>query len=181
MYKKILAAIDTSPMSRPVFASALSLAKLTHAELALVYVFAPDELEEPMIPRLETCDEYPDMTCPGARAYIGHMNTERLKALNNLELNLLQQYACEAIAKGMSTTFFQCFADPGPAICDLARVWNADLIVIGHRGRSGLTELLLGSVSNYVVHHAPCSVHIVHPHAKIAPTESQISQMELIS
>ncbi|MEO0350033.1 MAG: universal stress protein, partial [Cyanobacteria bacterium P01_A01_bin.15] len=36
--------------------------------------------------------------------------------------------------------------------------WNADLIMMGRRGRSGFSELLLGSVSNYVMHHAPCSV-----------------------
>ncbi len=35
---------------------------------------------------------------------------------------------------------------------------GADLIVVGRRGRSGLSELILGSASNYVLHHAPCSV-----------------------
>jgi nucleotide-binding universal stress UspA family protein len=29
---------------------------------------------------------------------------------------------------------------------------------MGRRGRTGLSELFLGSVSNYVTHHAPCSV-----------------------
>ncbi|MCZ8054719.1 MAG: universal stress protein, partial [Microcystis sp. LE19-12.2C] len=49
-------------------------------------------------------------------------------------------------------------------ICKVAREENIDLIVIGRRGRSGLGELFLGSVSNYVLHHAPCSVLIVQHH-----------------
>ncbi|MFM7578374.1 MAG: universal stress protein, partial [Microcystaceae cyanobacterium] len=36
-----------------------------------------------------------------------------------------------------------------------------DVIVVGHRGRWGLSEILLGSVSNYVFHHAHCPVLVV--------------------
>jgi nucleotide-binding universal stress UspA family protein len=50
---------------------------------------------------------------------------------------------------------------PGSSICDRAKQWGADIIVIGRRGHSGLAELLLGSVSNYVVHRAHCSVLVV--------------------
>ena len=50
------------------------------------------------------------------------------------------------------------FADK--AIIDAAEQWNADLIVVGSHGR-GFWGRLLGSVSNGVVHHAPCSVLVV--------------------
>ncbi|HIK43734.1 MAG TPA: universal stress protein, partial [Leptolyngbyaceae cyanobacterium M65_K2018_010] len=43
-----------------------------------------------------------------------------------------------------------------------AGVCGADLIVVGRRERGRIKAALLGSVSNYVVHHAPCSVLIVH-------------------
>jgi nucleotide-binding universal stress UspA family protein len=48
--------------------------------------------------------------------------------------------------------------DPGPAICDLADELSAEAIVMGSRGRGGLKRALLGSVSDYVVRHAPCTV-----------------------
>jgi universal stress protein A len=42
---------------------------------------------------------------------------------------------------------------------------NADLLVVGSHGRSGLSRLVLGSVASYVASHAPCSVLIVkRPH-----------------
>ena len=52
--------------------------------------------------------------------------------------------------------------EPGPAVIEEAREWGADLIVLGSRGHSGLRRLLEGSVSRYVVDHAPCPVEVIH-------------------
>jgi nucleotide-binding universal stress UspA family protein len=50
---------------------------------------------------------------------------------------------------------------PAQVIVDEAESWGADLIVMGSRGLSVWNRLLLGSVSNAVVHHAKCSVEVV--------------------
>jgi nucleotide-binding universal stress UspA family protein len=48
--------------------------------------------------------------------------------------------------------------DPAAAVCALATELGARAIVLGSRGRGGLSRALLGSVSDYVVRHAPCTV-----------------------
>ena len=53
--------------------------------------------------------------------------------------------------------------DPRTAILDAADKWPAELIVVGSHGRSGLDRFLLGSVSERIVRHAPCSVEVVRP------------------
>lgn len=47
------------------------------------------------------------------------------------------------------------------ALLQVAQEHEADLIVIGHKGRSGIARFLLGSVADEVVQYAPCSVLLV--------------------
>jgi nucleotide-binding universal stress UspA family protein len=47
------------------------------------------------------------------------------------------------------------------AIIDTAKAWNADLIIVGSHGYRGFERFLLGSVSQAVALHAPCTVEIV--------------------
>ena len=50
---------------------------------------------------------------------------------------------------------------PQRIIVETAQEWGADLIVVGSHGYGLWSRALLGSVSNSVVHHAPCSVLVV--------------------
>jgi nucleotide-binding universal stress UspA family protein len=50
---------------------------------------------------------------------------------------------------------------PDRAILNAARAWQADLIVMGSHGRTGLSRWILGSVAEAVMRHAPCPVQII--------------------
>jgi nucleotide-binding universal stress UspA family protein len=51
--------------------------------------------------------------------------------------------------------------EAGPVLCEQAKTLNADVVVVGSRGRGAIRRMLLGSVSTYVVHNAPCPVLVV--------------------
>lgn len=51
--------------------------------------------------------------------------------------------------------------EPRQALVELAKSWPADLIVMGSHGRRGFEKSILGSVSEAVAMHAPCSVEII--------------------
>jgi nucleotide-binding universal stress UspA family protein len=61
--------------------------------------------------------------------------------------------------------------DVSTAIVDQALTTRADLIVIGTHGRRGFKRLLLGSVTETVLHKAPCPVLTVSPHTKAASSD----------
>lgn len=55
--------------------------------------------------------------------------------------------------------------DPRLEIVDEAERWGAELVVLGSHGRTGLQRWLIGSVAEYVVRHAPCSVEVARARA----------------
>ncbi|MFM8293491.1 MAG: universal stress protein, partial [Microcystaceae cyanobacterium] len=97
------------------------------------------------------------------------MIQERLKQETTHAQAWLQQQSETAIAAGIPTETQIQIGEPGRYVRDLAKEWQADLIIIGRRGLRGFQELFLGSVSNYVLHHAPCSVLVV----QATPTSSE--------
>ena len=69
--------------------------------------------------------------------------------------------------------------DPKSRILDLAQEWEADMIVMGSHGRSGMERMVLGSVSLAVLAHAPCSVAIVRlPEEKAKAVEERLGDVQ---
>jgi universal stress protein A len=62
--------------------------------------------------------------------------------------------------------------DPSSAIARLAEEEQADMIIMGTHGRTGLTRLLMGSVAEAVVRRAPCPVLTYKQPAEPAPPET---------
>jgi nucleotide-binding universal stress UspA family protein len=61
---------------------------------------------------------------------------------------------------------------PKHAIVEDAERWGADLVVLGSHGYSAFERFLLGSVSQFVAHHARCSVEIVRGATRAKDAES---------
>ncbi|QQE64469.1 hypothetical protein GFS31_11500 [Leptolyngbya sp. BL0902] len=157
MFKRIIVAVDCeSTMASPVVAEAQAIALAHSAHLNLVHVLSPLRLG------------YPDpayMTLDGAFSTINLQSYELYRstweALTQQTQVKLNAWVEMSQGQGIDTTATQLAGEPGKALCLLAKDWSADLMVVGRRGMQGLGELLLGSVSSYVLHHAPCAVLVV--------------------
>lgn len=152
MISKILAALDYSENSKSIFDTAVTLAKTSGADLLLLHV-----LEEKVgYPTIPSYTYYPVLD-----NYDYELYRQKLQNFKQKGIKFLQHRAKEAKDADVETEFLQTSGHPGHLICKLAFMSSADLIVVGSRGLKGLKEMFLGSVSNYVTHHAPCSVLIV--------------------
>lgn len=166
MFKKILVAWDTKESNPALFEAATILAKATDAQLNFVSVLTSDDYGSP-----------PPIVYPGITDYAIALGESAWQDYQKCyqeyqEKNLakLRHFSEQAIASGVRSEFMQESGSPGRAICDLAQRWAADLVIMGSRGRKGLSEMLLGSVSNYVTHHAACSVMVIRTHRVAAAT-----------
>jgi nucleotide-binding universal stress UspA family protein len=145
---RILVAIDESPFAAKALDAGAHLARLTGAQVALVFVVDPRGAAAP------EGGPPPDVVLESLRA--------EGKAL---------LVSAEGKA-GFPSKPWHFLRDGRPAeeILATAREWDATFIVIGTHGRSGLTRLLMGSTAEAVLRHAPCPVLIVPGVAHVAPT-----------
>jgi nucleotide-binding universal stress UspA family protein len=77
----------------------------------------------------------------------------------------IESAAQAARAVGIRPIRTRAFGRPEYAILEAAEREGADLVVLGSRGLSGVTRMLLGSVSEYVATHGHCSVLVARPGA----------------
>ncbi len=158
MFKRILVAIDNGDTYQALFQQALALAQATQANLMLLNVMTPEGAGDLTMPLYVGVGHYP----LNPRENLWEDYTKRYREYEAASLQQLQALTETASSSDIPTEFTQATGSPGPTICKLAETWEADLILVGSHGRRGISELLLGSVSNYVVHHAACSVMVVH-------------------
>lgn len=162
MFNKILVAIDHSAGSKQVFDKALFIAKADGANLLLLHVLSVEEGGSPpmsryLIQHKNRCIHVD----PRIMRLANEADGREWSQFKQKGIELLRSYSKTAIAAGVETEFSQIMGQPSSTICEFARSCHADVIVIGRRGYSGLQEIVLGSVSNHVIHHAPCSILLV--------------------
>lgn len=152
--KKILAPTDLSVLSQVGVRYALDLAKALGAEVTVFHVINNDEL-------IRSGGE-PKQDEIGASTY----RSQRI-------VNIVERYQ-SALSRFLGTNFGDMIplvkirekveiGVPDKNIVDRAKSEETDLIVISTHGRTGLSHVLLGSVTEKVVRNAPCPVISVNP------------------
>ncbi len=102
-------------------------------------------------------------------AYPGRSALERIGMTARQDPTDLRGVAADVLARDERRFIEAGFAvqkhvregDPAHVIIDVADEQNADLVVVGARGHSGLRRVMLGSVTGKLAHHAPKSLLIV--------------------
>jgi hypothetical protein len=155
--EKLLLASDRSEFSEGAIREAIKLAKTCSSKLYIISVA-----------------ETPDI-----RAYNYPLAAfEKLEILTKQHLESLKERAekeglvCEIIERRGAETY--------KYIIDEAAKNNVEMIIIGRRGRTGITRLMMGSVTAKVIGHSPCKVMVVPRFARISfekilvPTDGSI-------
>lgn len=138
-FRRILLAVDGSEGACEAAQMAAEFANTFDAELVALYVFNP--LAD--YPHVSAKDLNTEVSAQEVRNWVEGRTAH---AMNKTDI----QYA-----------FRQETGDPSETIIKVAAEEGFDLIVMGSRGLGTFQSLLLGSVSNRVSHHAPCSVLVV--------------------
>ena len=154
MIEKILVAVNSYSDNLLDFDSVIFLAKSTDATLMLLHVLSETDPDYPEFPSHVYYQVLKNPDC--------HEYQSTLLQYEQQTLDTLQNLTEMAIAAGVKAEYAQLNGLPGPVICEVADNWSANLIIVGKRKLKGLHKMFLGSVSNYVTHHAPCSVLIMH-------------------
>lgn len=109
-----------------------------------------------------------DMAVPMAvDVYGGYLpDTSELERVARENASKVVGEACKMLTEefGSSAVAVTCevlYGSPDSRIVEMAEEMKADLIVLGSHGYNRWERLLLGSVSNSVIHHAHCSVLVV--------------------
>lgn len=139
-FKRLLVAVDDSPIAARAAEVGTELARALHAELAFVHV-------------VDTMAGYaPESDIPAAE----------LVALAEREGRmLLEQLARRAVGVDRPPMTFSASGKPAHEIVEAAKGWSADAIVVGSHGLRGVKRALLGSVAEGVMRHAVCPVLVV--------------------
>lgn len=135
-------------MSQAVFTAGLNLAKAFDAQILLLHVLSPEAPESPI--------SYAPYDTANLKAIEEAWNQYRKESLA-----ALQAWAERAREQGVNAEIKQVAGNPAPSIVGIGHDWGADLIAMGRRGHSNWKEIVLGSVSSYVIHRSHCSIHLV--------------------
>ncbi|MEB3216974.1 MAG: universal stress protein [Nostocales cyanobacterium 94392] len=137
MLKTIVAALDGSEITERIIEFLGQLVLQKESKVVLCHVFPPPQSE------MQLPADYPQNT-----SGISYLQIE--KQLESYQQQLSVKTDVELV-----------MGDPAEEITRLANIYQADLIIIGSRGLTGMKRIVQGSVSSQVTEDAHCSVLIV--------------------
>jgi nucleotide-binding universal stress UspA family protein len=152
---KILLAIDDSRGSNAALRAVAEQAFLDHSEVKILTVVEPSSA--PM--RFAVAAAGQMAGYPASLSSEEQAESQRARELIDEAVDELQRAGVQAAGTVE-------LGNPKTVIVDTAAQWDADLIVVGAHGRTALERFLIGSVSEGVARHAPCSVEIVRSPTK---------------
>ena len=140
--KKLLVTTDLSETSEQALPIAAMMAQKTGAEITLLTVIDFDpQLPPGAIALLPSREESLKEEVRGkVTAQLDKLVATHLPECGEVERRVLEQGGAAA------------------GICDFAERGDFDLIIMASHGRSGVARMVLGSVAEKVVRHAPCAV-----------------------
>lgn len=141
----ILLAVDDSKFAEAATQAVLVQLKPEGAKVQVLYVLEPPSI----------------MASSKTPGYNPAFDAAWLRAEKEQAHALVERIAEQLRSKGFEATAAVEEGEPKSRIVEIARTWPASLIVLGSHGRKGLLHFLMGSVSEAVVRHAPCSVEVV--------------------
>ena len=139
-FKKILLAVNDSSYSLLPAKIAFELSKTLGAKMAIIYVV--------------------DFRLAVGSMDSGGMPNDSLQVLKK-EAEITIDQILEKYGGTTSVETFSPEGKPTTEILETAKKWGADLIIMGTHGRSGIMQLIAGSISTYIKHHAKIPVLIV--------------------
>jgi nucleotide-binding universal stress UspA family protein len=146
--KKICIALDTTPSAQKVAELGYAYAKALNAEVTLVHVVNDVS--------------YYTMNYDPIMGYAGFLTSNTLELVEGLK-NEAEKFLISSV-KHLDNTSIKTAVLEGSsadAILEFANNWKADLIVMGTHSRSGLANLLMGSIAVDVVKHSEIPILII--------------------
>ncbi len=155
VYRKIILTHDGSRLASTAIPHALAVATAFQAEVLLLHVV--ESAEQTMVclqidSRIPVSDTVTDIVMES----VAWDKKRATKQLNKIKASFAVQGIQKVkilVAEGVSNS----------TIVDTVKKQKCDLVIMSTHGRSGLGKVLLGSIADHVVRHAPCPVMLVHP------------------
>jgi len=138
-FQRVLIAVDDSPIAAHAADTGIDIAHSMGAEVGFIYVRDAKRMNAPE-----------SGISAGEFAVWAEQEGKRLVA-----------GFCRRMAPPSTALEFVEVGQPAAKIVEAAKQWPASLIVIGSHGRTGITRILLGSIAEGVIRHAPCPVLVV--------------------